>query len=48
MHVQIEPTADLESTLRAINAFLLSEFEIDHATLQIEHSNCATDEISKT
>ena len=42
MHVQVEPSADLETTLRAINAFLLSEFEIDHATLQLEHSNCAT------
>lgn len=42
MHVQTEPSADLETTLRAINVFLLSEFEIDHATVQIEHGNCAT------
>lgn len=40
MHVQTEPSADLETTLRAINVFLLSEFEIDHATVQIEHGNC--------
>lgn len=42
MHVQTEPSADLETTLRAINVFLLSEFEIDHATVQIEHGNCVT------
>jgi cobalt-zinc-cadmium efflux system protein len=45
MHIQVKPSADIKSTLHAINAFLLSEFEIDHATLQLEHGNCSTDEI---
>ena len=40
MHVQVEPAADLETTLKQINAFLLSEFEIDHATIQLEHGAC--------
>jgi cobalt-zinc-cadmium efflux system protein len=39
MHVQIEPAADLESTLRKINNYLLTEFKIDHATIQLEHLN---------
>lgn len=40
MHVQIEPKADLEVMLRTINAYLLAEFDIDHATVQLEHSAC--------
>mgnify|MGYP001793920178 CR=1 FL=1 len=47
MHVQVKPSTNLETMLRAINAFLLSEFEIDHATLQLEHGNCATDEMQE-
>ncbi len=43
MHVQVRPSADLETMLREINAFLLSEFDIDHATLQLEHDNCPQD-----
>ncbi len=43
MHVEIDPAADLEKTLRDITAFLQSEFDIAHVTLQLEHSNCATD-----
>ncbi|MCF8466304.1 MAG: cation diffusion facilitator family transporter [Sneathiella sp.] len=41
MHIQIEPAADLATTLKQVNAFLLSEFEIDHATIQLEHGACA-------
>jgi len=40
MHVQIEPKADLETTLQKINTYLLAEFEIDHATIQLEHGIC--------
>lgn len=43
MHVEIDPDAEPQRTLRALNAFLLSEFGIDHATMQIEHSRCASD-----
>ncbi|WP_334127990.1 cation diffusion facilitator family transporter [Sneathiella sp.] len=43
MHVEIDPAAEPQRTLRALNAFLLSEFGIDHATVQIEHSHCAAD-----
>jgi len=48
MHVQIEPGADLETTLRTISSYLLSEFEIDHATIQLEHLNCEDLETNTT
>ncbi|TNE34460.1 MAG: cation transporter [Alphaproteobacteria bacterium] len=37
MHVRIQPDADIENTLKMIKAYLLAEFEIDHATIQLEH-----------
>lgn len=46
MHVQIKPEADLETTLRTISNYLLTEFEIDHATIQLEHLNCEDLEVS--
>ncbi|MCR9213266.1 MAG: cation diffusion facilitator family transporter [Proteobacteria bacterium] len=41
MHVQIEDGVDIEETLEVVNNYLLSEFEIDHATIQLEHERCA-------
>lgn len=41
MHVQIEAAADIEETLATVNGYLLREFEIDHATIQLEHDGCA-------
>jgi cobalt-zinc-cadmium efflux system protein len=41
MHVQIEEGVDIEETLEVVNSYLLSEFEIDHATIQLEHEPCA-------
>lgn len=40
MHVQVDAKADLETTLKLITTYLLSEFEIDHATIQLEHGIC--------
>ena len=47
MHVQVDPAADLATTLRQINAFLLAEFEIDHATIQLEHGPCMENDMQK-
>ena len=44
MHVQVEKSADLEITLHAVNAFLLSEFEITHATVQLEYGHCVAEQ----
>ncbi len=41
MHIQIKENVDIEATLEVVNIYLLSEFEIDHATIQLEHERCA-------
>jgi cobalt-zinc-cadmium efflux system protein len=40
MHVQIETKAEIEATLLEINSYLLTEFDINHATIQLEHTVC--------
>ena len=43
LHVNVEPHRDLQETVTRLKSVLLTDFDIDHSTIQVEHGPCPDD-----
>jgi cobalt-zinc-cadmium efflux system protein len=43
LHANIEPHRDLQETVARLKSVLMSDFDIDHSTIQVEHGDCPDD-----